>query len=179
MMTQSKTIALPGMTTDSEDDSPTLAGRQSIDELSRSASNADKKNSSSGEESKNGFGQSLLDAGIGSKLVSSLSRPSMKEPKSARNLLQTKSSSKLEIMAMLEEWEEPDIKTNSAVRSYPIFSIQFINQPIMIESIVRQLTLLVGFVVKGFDQGHTSVQTGSGIDGRHIPFHSCIWPGQD
>eukprot|EP00579_Thalassiosira_antarctica_P000217 CAMPEP_0201866770 /NCGR_PEP_ID=MMETSP0902-20130614/1236_1 /ASSEMBLY_ACC=CAM_ASM_000551 /TAXON_ID=420261 /ORGANISM="Thalassiosira antarctica, Strain CCMP982" /LENGTH=1631 /DNA_ID=CAMNT_0048391801 /DNA_START=121 /DNA_END=5016 /DNA_ORIENTATION=+ len=108
-MRGSKNIALPGMTTDSEDDSPTQKSRKSFDELSRG-----------GSAPQNGFGQSLLDAGIGSKLVSSLSRPRLESSKSSRLKASKKrlgSSSKLEIMALLEEWEEPDIKTNAASKA--------------------------------------------------------------
>ena len=106
-MRGSKNIALPGMTTDSDDDSPTQKSRKSFDELSRG-----------GSAPQDGFGQSLLDAGIGSKLVSNLSRPRLESSKSSRLKASKKrlgSSSKLEIMTLLEEWEEPDIKTNAAV----------------------------------------------------------------
>jgi len=102
-MQQNKSIALPGLTTDSEDD---------IDDVSRSASKTPS------ESQTNGFGQSLLDAGIGSKLVSKLSKPRPDNARASLNKSTTMSSSKqLEIMQLLNEWEEPDIKTNSASKA--------------------------------------------------------------
>jgi len=111
-------LAVPGLTTDSENEaSPSIGqkNRKSFDELSRSASNNNDKSHNRDESSRgNGFGQSLLDAGIGGKLVSSLSRPRLEGTKPAKKL---GSSSKLEIMSMLEEWEEPDIKTNAVTKA--------------------------------------------------------------
>mmetsp|Transcript_23264 Transcript_23264/g.41596 ORF Transcript_23264/g.41596 Transcript_23264/m.41596 type:complete len:1233 (+) Transcript_23264:4492-8190(+) len=104
-------LALPGLTTDSEDEiNPSIT-------RSQSAHSSNSKSHRQGESSQNGFGQSLLDAGIGGKLVISLSRPRLDESphKSSKKLLD--SSAKLEIMLLLEEWEEPDIRTNAASKA--------------------------------------------------------------
>ena len=104
-------IALPDLRSESEDEvGPSLMSK-SNDELSQS--------NSKGESPQNGFGQSLLDAGIGRKFVNSLNRPKIEKTPSQRNLLvstkQLGSSAKLEIMALLEEWEEPTITANAKV----------------------------------------------------------------
>ena len=111
-------MAFPGLTTDdSEDDSQTLAGRRSLDEAADAKINEQKQNDGSsgggGKSSIDGFGQSLLAAGIGGNLVSSLSKPRLDTFNSKRNVMgSSSSSSKLEILQMLEEWEEPDMRTN-------------------------------------------------------------------
>lgn len=81
-MGQSK-IALPGLTTDSEDEgtSPPRS-KKSFDELSGSAN----------KNQQNGFGASLLAAGIGSKLVSSLSRPRLENNSRTSKLKSSKVS---------------------------------------------------------------------------------------
>ncbi|KAL7540415.1 hypothetical protein ACHAXR_010092, partial [Thalassiosira sp. AJA248-18] len=116
---QDKAIPFQGLTTDSEDEgSPTRKIRKSFDELSHKTGN-----NSEGDSPRCGFGQSLLEAGIGSKLVSSLSRPRlessrterMQSSKSSKNLMG--SSAKLAIMQLLEEWEEPDIKANAKAKA--------------------------------------------------------------
>ena len=57
------------------------------------------------------FGKSLRDIGIGSNTKKkSLSQRMLQ----SNNSKLFSSSAKMEIMQLLEEWEEPDIKTNSA-----------------------------------------------------------------
>ena len=109
MQSMSMAFRVPGFTTESEDDTPLQQGMKSLD---------DQRNDADGnptESPKDGFGNTLLEAGIGRKFVTSLSNA----PNAARpNMSSTKhmsSSSRLEIMQMLEEWEEPVIKANSAV----------------------------------------------------------------
>lgn len=109
-----KSIQFPGLTSDDsgdDDASPKSRPGKSFDELSRS-------NTNQTDTLKCGFGQSLLDAGIGGKMVYSLTRSKVENPradkmKSSKSLLS--SSSVLEIMQLLEEWEEPDVKANAKV----------------------------------------------------------------
>ena len=106
---QSKAVVFPGCTSESEEDTPPQLGRKVLDENSPRAGH---KNStdSPGE----GFGQSLLDAGIGRKLVK---EPSTRPGLTSSTMKKIGSSSRLEIMALLEEWEEPEIKANSASKA--------------------------------------------------------------
>ena len=114
MYTMKHSIALPGLTSDSEDEtnSPLQKG--------------DKK-SFDGLLSQDGFGESLKKEGIGSKLAASLNKPKLEDYRSERMLSaknMMNSSMKLAILNLLSEWEEPDIKANAASK----FSIKDILQ---------------------------------------------------
>ena len=113
MYTMKHSIALP-QTSDSEDEtnSPLQKG--------------DKK-SFDGLLSQDGFGESLKKEGIGSKLAASLHKPKLEDYRSERMLSaknMMNSSTKLAILNLLSEWEEPDIKANAASK----FSIKDILQ---------------------------------------------------
>ena len=113
MYTMKHSIALP-LTSDSEDEtnSPLQKG--------------DKK-SFDGLLSQDGFGESLKKEGIGSKLAASLNKPKLEDYRSERMLSaknMMNSSTKLAILNLLSEWEEPDVKANAASK----FSIKDILQ---------------------------------------------------
>ena len=113
MYTMKHSIALP-LTSDSEDEtnSPLQKG--------------DKK-SFDGLLSQDGFGESLKKEGIGSKLAASLHKPKLEDYRSERMLSaknMMNSSTKLAILQLLEEWEEPDVKANATSK----FSIKDILQ---------------------------------------------------
>jgi len=103
-MGQKNSVAFPGLTTDSEDEIITIKSKKSTDEISKTNTSPD-----------NGFGQSLLDAGIGGKLVSNLSKARLdasSKLQSSKNVLKSSSTRDL-IFALLEEWEEPAITANA------------------------------------------------------------------
>ena len=117
---QSKAVAFPGLTTDSEDElghmSPSQKSRKSSDELSSSQRSID------------GFGKSLRAQGIGGKLVNSLNNPKEMDMRASRMMSTKKlmsSSTKMAILQLLEEWEEPDIKSNSASKASITDILQF------------------------------------------------------
>lgn len=88
--------AFPGMTTDSEDDSPARKERKMYQ-----STNASVAGSVVGEAGGEGFGKTLLEAGV--------------VKHSTRKLEKVKfaSSKHLEIMNLLEEWEEPNMHFDS------------------------------------------------------------------
>ena len=105
-MGQKNSVAFPGLTTDSEDEIITIKSKKSTDEISKTNTSPE-----------NGFGQSLLDAGIGGKLVSNLSKARLdasSKLQSSKNVLKSSSTRDL-IFALLEEWEEPAITANAKV----------------------------------------------------------------
>lgn len=90
-------------------DSSPMQSKRSEDELSQKKPPED------------GFGASLRDAGIGGKKIAAhATRPGLLNSKSEK-LSIINSSSKLEIMNLFEEWEEPDLRTNAAVSEPMIF----------------------------------------------------------
>ena len=118
MLEPSKSIHFPGLTTDSEDKSPTLKSRKSLDKISKSGGSRDHLDNHI-ETPKNGFGQSLLSAGIGQKMVAGLSKARLDASNklaSSNNVLRRSSTRDL-IFALLEEWEEPAMKANAKVSS--------------------------------------------------------------
>ena len=141
-----KTITFEGLATDSEDEnSPSQKSPKSLEK---------EKDNESSSEKRNGFGQALLDAGIGSKLVSSLSRPRglMKSSMQMRG-----SSERLEIFAMLEEWDEPDIKTNASVSQERNDHVPSVCGVLFYLILYLQPAFLI---VQSVDQGHSAIQTG-------------------
>lgn len=117
MYTMKHSIALPGLTSDSEDETNSplqKGGKKSFDEVTTQASH-------------DGFGESLKKQGIGSKLAASLHKPKLEHDRSERMLAaknMMNSSTKLAILQLLEEWEEPDVKANATSK----FSIKDILQ---------------------------------------------------
>ena len=93
--TMKHSIALPGLTSDSEDETNSplqKGGKKSFDGLS----------------SQDGYGESLKKQGIGSKLAASLHKPKLEHDRSERMLTaknMMNSSTKLAILQLLEEWE--------------------------------------------------------------------------
>jgi len=68
-------------------------------------------NSQASDSSPHGFGASLRQSVYGKKLISSLAR---KNIGMIEDMTRGQSSSKVEMMKMLEEWEEPDLQANAA-----------------------------------------------------------------
>lgn len=69
--------------------------------------------------SQHGFGESLGKSVYGKKLISSMSRRNM--------MTSDNSSSKVEMMKLLEEWEEPDLQANAASKVSIKDILQFVS----------------------------------------------------
>eukprot|EP00804_Cyclotella_cryptica_P022597 CCRYP_009462-RA/>CCRYP_009462-RA protein AED:0.07 eAED:0.07 QI:588/1/1/1/1/0.91/12/1091/1323 len=94
--------AFPGLTTDSEDDSPVRGERKRLQSADYSLGAG-----STGEPIPDGFGKTLKDAGLSQRFGA----------KSLNDQKKLQSSKQLEIMSLLEEWEEPNLQFESASKT--------------------------------------------------------------
>lgn len=110
-----KTANFGDIMSDSEADSspsgsPRQAMRKSVDDSS--------------DSSPQGFGESLRKSVYGKKLISGISR---KNIGMLESLTKGASTSKMEIMKFLEEWEEPDLKANADSKASVKDILQFVS----------------------------------------------------
>lgn len=80
--------------------------------------------SSPASQQQHGFGESLSKSVYGKKLISSMSRKNMGI---VEGLTRDNSSSKVEMMKLLEEWEEPDLQANAASKVSIKDILQFVS----------------------------------------------------
>ena len=104
------------METVSPRNSPTRT-RESVDD-----------NSQDSDSSPQGFGDSLRRSVYGKKLISSLSR---KNVGTLESMTHGNSSSKVEMMKLLEEWEEPDLQANAASKVSIKDILQFVSTTVI------------------------------------------------
>jgi hypothetical protein len=85
-------------------------------------------NSQASDSSPHGFGASLRQSVYGKKLISSLAR---KNIGMIEDMTRGQSSSKVEMMKMLEEWEEPDLQANAASKVSLKDILQFVSTTVV------------------------------------------------
>ncbi len=113
--TMQANVKFPGATSESEEETPVHQSRKVLEENSPGAGN--KNSGGSGTDSLgDGFGQDLLDVGIGRKRASGVSSRGLDKFRS-ETMKNIDSSSRLQIMSLLEEWEEPEIRSSSASKA--------------------------------------------------------------
>lgn len=92
--------------------------------------------SDSSPTSPQGFGDSLRRSVYGKKLISSLSRKNMGM---LDGMTRGNSSSKVEMMKLLEEWEEPDLQANAASKVSIKDILQFVSNAASFLTVVHLL----------------------------------------
>lgn len=117
-----KNANFAGLASDSDDleNSPSRR-RRSVGDTTSQASD-------SSPSSPQGFGESLRRSVYGKKLISSLSR---KNVGMIEGMTRGNSSSKIEMMKLLEEWEEPDLQANAASKVSIKDILQFVSPSFM------------------------------------------------
>ena len=94
----------------------------------RSVGDSTSQASDSSPSSPQGFGESLRRSVYGKKLISSLSR---KNVGMLEGMTRGNSASKVEMMKLLEEWEEPDLQANAASKASIKDILQFVSSIVM------------------------------------------------
>eukprot|EP00569_Conticribra_weissflogii_P014890 CAMPEP_0171391814 /NCGR_PEP_ID=MMETSP0880-20121228/1528_1 /TAXON_ID=67004 /ORGANISM="Thalassiosira weissflogii, Strain CCMP1336" /LENGTH=1734 /DNA_ID=CAMNT_0011904567 /DNA_START=216 /DNA_END=5420 /DNA_ORIENTATION=+ len=113
--TMQTNVKFPGATSESEEETPVQQGRKVLDENLPGTGN--KNSGGSGTDSPgDGFGQDLLNVGIGPKHATGASSRGLDKFRSD-TMKNIGSSSRLQIMSLLEEWEEPEIRSSSASKA--------------------------------------------------------------
>jgi hypothetical protein len=92
--------------------------------------------SDSSPTSPQGFGDSLRRSVYGKKLISSLSRKNMGM---LDGMTRGNSSSKVEMMKLLEEWEEPDLQANAASKVSIKDILQFVSNSAISLTVIHLL----------------------------------------
>ena len=122
-----KNANFAGLASDSDDlenNSPARSPSRRRRSVGDSASQA----TDSSPSSPQGFGESLRRSVYGKKLISSLSR---KNVGMLEGMTRGNSSSKAEMMKLLEEWEEPDLQANAASKVSIKDILQFVSSIVM------------------------------------------------
>ena len=119
-MTNANFAGLASDSDDFENGSPARSPSRRRKSVGDSASQA----SDSSPSSPQGFGESLRRSVYGKKLISSLSR---KNIGMLEGMARGNSSSKVEMMKLLEEWEEPDLQANAASKVSIKDILQFVS----------------------------------------------------
>ncbi len=111
-----------GLASDSDDFEPSSPPdtRKSVDYNSHA---------SESPASQHGFGESLGKSVYGKRLISSMSRRNMGI---VEGMTRDNSSSKVEMMKLLEEWEEPDLQANAASKVSIKDILQFVSAIIIV-----------------------------------------------